>query len=172
MLRSAPPPKIEPREWFNPLDPLGADYHKFLIEQYKVYVDTTNKVSDRRGSAHTLLLTVNTSLITVYGLVLAKDMPLAAAHGPWTWLVPVAGLLVSLTWFLLIRSYRELNSAKFKVVNEVERRLPAQLFDLEWQYLERGETIRYTPLTHMEQYVPFAFGFFYVALLGVALHLF
>src|SRR5205823_6786097 len=123
----ASPQKVEPSASFGPLDPFGADYHKLLIEQYKVYVDTTNKVSDRRGSAHTLLLTVNTSLITVYGLVLAKDMPLAAAHGPWTWLVPLAGLLVSLTWFLLIRSYRVLNGAKFKVVNEIERRLPAQL---------------------------------------------
>jgi hypothetical protein len=143
-----------------------------LIKQYKVYVDTTNKVSDRRGSAHTLLLTVNTSLITVYGLVLAKDTPLAAVHGPWTWLLPIVGLLVSFTWFLLIRSYRALNSAKFKVVSGIERRLPAQLFDLEWKYLERGETMRYTPLTHVEQYVPLAFGLFYVALLGVSLHLF
>ena len=166
------PRKIEPPESFSPTDAFGADYQKLLIEQYKVYVDTTNKVSDRRGSAHTLLLTVNTSLITVYGLVLAKDTPLAAAHGPWTWLLPIVGLLVSFTWFLLIRSYRALKSAKFKVVGEIERRLPAQLFDLEWQYLERGETMRYTPLTHVEQYVPVAFGLFYVALLGVSLHLF
>src|ERR1700736_5787743 len=99
------PRDIKPSDWFNPVESFGADYTKMLIEQYKVYVDTTNKVSDRRGSAHTLVLTVNTSLVTVYGLVLAKDTPLAAAHGPWTWLVPVAGLLVSFTWFLLIRLY-------------------------------------------------------------------
>jgi hypothetical protein len=133
MLRPTLPRKIEPPESFSPTDSFGSNYQKLLIEQYKVYVvDTTNKVSDRRGSAHTLLLTVNTSLITVYGLVLAKDAPLAASHGPWTWLLPIVGLLVSFTWFLLIRSYRALNSAKFKVVSEIERRLPAQLFDLEW----------------------------------------
>jgi hypothetical protein len=84
----------------------------------------------------------------------------------------VAGLLISFAWFLLIRSYRALNSAKFKAINEIETRLPAQLFDLEWQYLERGKTIRYTPLTHVEQYVPLAFGIFYLALLGVPFHLY
>jgi hypothetical protein len=166
------PEKTASRESFLPPASFGADYHKLLMEQYKVYVDTTNKISDRRGFAHTLLLTVNTSLVTVYGLVLTKDSPLTAAHGPWTWLVPVAGLLVSVTWFLLIRSYRALNDAKFRVVNDIESRLPAQLFDLEWQYLERGETIRFTPLSHVEQYIPLAFSLFYIALLSIALHLF
>src|ERR1700730_15375939 len=106
------PRDIKPSDWFNPVESFAADYTKMLIEQYKLYVDTTNKVSDRRGSAHTLLLTVNTSLVTAYGLVLAKDTPVTATHGPWIWLGSVAGLLVSITWFLLIRAYRALNSAK------------------------------------------------------------
>jgi hypothetical protein len=69
MVRSTPA-TIDPPRSFAHADQFGKDYHKVLIEQYKVYVDSTNKVSHRRGSAHTLLLTVNTSLITVYGLVL------------------------------------------------------------------------------------------------------
>lgn len=162
-------PTIDPKQWFNPPEAFSTQYEKLLIEQYKLYVDTTNKTSDRRGTAHTLLLTVNTSLITVYGLVIAKDTTLASAHGPWMWLVPLVGLLVAIAWFMLIRAYRALNTGKFKVIHELEARLPARLFDLEWEFLRRGEGWQYTPLTHMEQYIPIAFGIFYLALLGVLL---
>jgi hypothetical protein len=164
--------KIDTAAWFNSVEPFGEEYFKLLLEQYKLYVDTTNKVSDRRGTAHTLLLTVNTSLVTVYGLVIGKDTTLAAAHGPWMWLVPLAGLLVAITWFMLIRAYRALNAGKFKVIHELELRLPGRLFDLEWEFLERGEGWKYTPLSHMEQYIPAAFGLFYLGLLGAAAGLF
>jgi len=163
-------PTVDPKQYFSPREEFSAEYEKLLIEQYKLYVDTTNKTSDRRGTAHTLLLTVNTSLVTVYGLIIGKDATLASAHGPWTWLVPLAGLLVTITWFMLIRAYRALNSGKFKVIHELEARLPARLFDLEWEFLRRGEGWEYIPLTHMEQYVPVAFGIFYLALLGAAVH--
>lgn len=85
------------------------------------------------------------------------------------WLVPLVGLLVAIAWFMLIRAYRALNTGKFKVIHELEARLPARLFDLEWEFLRRGEGWQYTPLTHMEQYIPIAFGIFYLALLGVLL---
>jgi hypothetical protein len=160
---------LHPADWFNPPERFGDEYLRFLLEQYKLYVETTNKISDRRGNAHTLLLTVNTSLVTVYGLVLGKD-PIDKVQGPWTWLVPIAGLIVAITWFLLIRYYRSLNSAKFEVIHQVETRLPIRLFDLEWQYLGRGRTWRHVPLTHVEQYIPVAFGSFYIALLAVAAH--
>lgn len=163
--------RIDPAAWFNSPEVFGTEYNKLLLEQYALYVETSNKVSDRRGTAHTLLLTVNTSLVTVYGLVIGKDTTLTSAHGPWMWLVPFAGLLVTITWFLLIRAYRALNGAKFKVIHELESRLPGRLFDLEWEFLERGEGWRYTPLSHMEQYIPVAFGVFYLCLLAVAVRL-
>src|SRR5882757_5998880 len=69
--------------WFAESSSFGTNFHSVLLEQYKLYVETTNNISDRRGTAHTLLLTVNTSLVTVYGLVIGKDATLASAHGPW-----------------------------------------------------------------------------------------
>jgi hypothetical protein len=175
---TSPPPNlgksatiIDPSDWFNPPERFGAEYAKLLLEQYKLYVDSANKVSDRRGTAHTLLLTVNTSLVTVYGLVIGKDTTLASTHGPWMWLVPLAGLLVAITWFLLIRAYRALNSGKFQVIHELEARLPGRLFDLEWEFLQRGKGWKYTPLSHTEQYIPVAFGLFYVVLLTTAAHI-
>ena len=48
--------------------------------------------------------------------------------------MPAAAGLVSLSWLLLIRSYRNLNKAKFKVISELEDRLPVAPFDREWEH--------------------------------------
>lgn len=156
--------EIDSDNWFVSSPITDQSQLNVLLEQYKLYVATTSNISDRRGAAHTLLLTVNTSLVTVYGLMLGKDGIISSVHGPWRWMLPLVGMLVVLTWFYLVRSYRALNSAKFKVIDEIEKRLSVRMFDLEWEYLRRGDGSIYAPLTHVEQYVPIAFGAFYLAL--------
>ncbi|HUB14011.1 MAG TPA: hypothetical protein VMB34_18825 [Acetobacteraceae bacterium] len=160
-----------PAGWFSNHD-FGEDYTRLLLEQYKLYVDTTNKISDRRGAAHTLLLTVNTSLITVYGFLLSQQTTSGVQRAPWVWIVPVAGMLIAAAWYLLVRSYRALNSAKFAVIREIESRLPARLFELEWHYINHGGGRAYLQLTRIEQYVPVVFGLCYVAALLSALRIY
>ena len=72
--------------------------------------------------------------------------------------------MVCITWLALIRSYRDLNTAKFKVIHELEQRLPAALFDCEWEHAQRGEGSAYRPLTHIEPYVPLVFAALYLIL--------
>ena len=154
--------------WLNDQDEFSGDRAKMLLEQYKLFVETTSKVSDRRGAANTFLLTANTALVTVCGLVAGKDVAVStAAAGPWRWVIPVAGLTLCLAWFALIRAYRALNTAKFAVIHELERHLPARLFDWEWHHLERGKSWLYTPLTHVEQFVPGVFAAIYIGLMIV-----
>jgi len=143
----------------------AGDRYKLLMEQYKLYVDSSSKVSDRRGAANTFLLTTNTALVTVYGVVAGRDAALSTEEGPWRWLIPLAGIVLSLAWFALIRAYRELNTAKFAVIHELERDLPARLFDIEWVHLKQGKTWLYTPLSHVEQIVPMVFAAIYLALI-------
>lgn len=80
----------------------------------------------------------------------------------------MAGLTIlltqCLTWFVMMRSYRQLNSAKYAVIGALERRLPAFAYsDAEWDALGRGrDWRRYVPLTRVEQWVPLIFGAAYV----------
>lgn len=137
----------------------GPDYRQHLLEQYKLFVESADRVSERRTSANNYLLTVNAFLVTLYGL--------AAGWGDnraWAFVVPVAGVLVCITWLVLIRSYRNLNTAKFKVIHELEEQLPAALFDREWEHAQRGEGKAYKPLTHVEPYIPFVFAALYLIL--------
>lgn len=142
----------------------GDGFTKDLFEQYKLYVDSAQKISERRVSANNYLLTVNAFLVTLYGLALARDY-----KDHWMTLVPVAGLLVSMTWHEIIKSYRDLNTVKFKIIHELEQQMPAALFAYEWKLLDDGKGDTYLPLSHLEGRVPLVFVVLYVLLIIVGL---
>ncbi|MCX5197016.1 hypothetical protein OOK31_24490 [Streptomyces sp. NBC_00249] len=95
----------------------------------------------------------------------------ATAGGKWQdapVLAAVAGLIIlltqCLTWFVMVRSYRQLNGAKFVVIGALEKKLPAFAYsEAEWFLLGEGRDWRkYLPLTHVEQWVPLIFATAYV----------
>lgn len=141
----------------------GDSFKSDLFEQYKLYVESAEKISERRVSANNYLLTVNAFLVTLYGLLAASPY-----KGGWAVLVPVAGVLVSLTWHRIITSYRDLNTVKFRVIHELEREMPAALYDYEWRKAEEGRGKAYHPLTHLERWVPVIFMLLYVLLAVIA----
>ena len=137
----------------------GDSWRSDLFEQYKMYVESAEKISERRVAANNYLLTVNAFLVTLYGLLAASPY-----MGSWAVLVPVAGILVSLTWYRIITSYRDINTVKFGVIHELEQQLPAALYDYEWQKAEGGRGKTYHPLSHLERWVPIIFIGLYVLL--------
>lgn len=140
----------------------GDSFRADLFEQYKLYVESAEKTSERRVAANNYLLTVNAFLVTLYGLVAASRF-----NTFWTILVPVAGFLVALTWHRIITSYRDLNSVKFEVIHELEQHMPAALYDYEWHKAEEGQGNAYHPLSHLERWVPIIFMVLYVLLGGL-----
>lgn len=142
-------------------DSYGASFRADLFAQYKLYVESADKISERRVSANNYLLTVNAFLVTLYGLLAASPY-----KGSWAVLVPVAGVLVSLTWYRIIASYRDLNTVKFKVIHELEQQMPAAPYQYEWHKAEQGRGKAYHPLTHLERWVPIVFMLLYL-LLGI-----
>lgn len=130
----------------------GESFNATLFEQYRLYVASAEKISERRVSANNYLLTVNASLVTLYGLLATSQ-----CGSYWTTLVPVAGVLVSLTWYRIITSYRDLNTVKFKVIHEIEQQMPAALYEYEWEVADKGQGKAYHPLSHLEQWIPIIF---------------
>jgi hypothetical protein len=137
----------------------GESFKAHLLEQYKLYVESAEKVSERRLSANNYLLTVNAFLVTLYGLLAGSPY-----KSSWTVLVPIAGVLVSLTWYRIITSYRDLNTVKFQVIHELEQEMPAALYAYEWHKAEEGRGKVYHPLTHLERWVPLIFVLLYLLL--------
>lgn len=140
----------------------GVRYRAAVLEQYKLYVETADRISQRRAVANTFFLTLNTAIFTVIG-VFWKDRPSAPEAALAFPLIVVLGQCFA--WFYLVRAYRQLNSAKFAVVGELETRLPASPYwRAEWYALgEGGDRARYWPLTHIEKWIPILFGATYLA---------
>lgn len=134
-----------------------------LLEQYKLYVEMMDKVSERRHQANSFFLTANTFLITALTGFVSLTQHSSIQFG-WIIIAAVAGIVFSLTWRSLINSYGQLNSGKFKIIHLLETRLPAKLFDAEWDALNRGDGTIYKPFTQTETNVPLVFSVLYAML--------
>ena len=136
-----------------------------------MYVQTSQQVSDRRQNSNNYLLTLNSSLVTLFVVLLSTF-----GHHRWNVLIPITGLVICFIWYSLVDSYKDLNTAKFAVIHELENQLPAALFRHEWFVCghNRKKTDKpiediYVPLTHLERWIPWAFAVLYVGLGAYAL---
>ena len=141
----------------------GEKYKDHLLVQYKLYVEMADKVSERRQSANNFLLTVNSVLVSLFGIL--SGFGTSQQESTWRYFLPLAGLLVSITWATIIRSYRQLNSGKFKVIQQIESELPMAPYETEWKILGEGKGKQYSPFTHVEQIIPCIFAGLYVLLM-------
>lgn len=158
------PEKLPPQLIRQTKESYGESFKTDLFEQYKLYVESAEKISERRVSANNYLLTVNAFLVTLHGLVAASRY-----HSSWTILVPIAGFLVSLTWHRVITSYHDMNTVKFKVIHELEQHMPAALYEYEWEKAHGVRGKVYYPVSHLERWIPIIFMILYVllVLLGI-----
>lgn len=143
----------------------GAEsYRGAILDQYKLYVEMADRISSRRGLTNTFFLTLNTFLFTTAAAVW-KDHPHVHLTTAELVLLLVVALAQSVAWWMIVRSYRQLNAGKYMVVGLLEERLPASPYwKAEWQALGEGKDLRrYLPLTHVEQWVPLIFAAVYVA---------
>ena len=142
-------------------------FHTTLLEQYKLYVQSAENVSSRRVASSRYLLTVNAALVALYGF---QSQILSL---PWlALLVPILGILVSLLWHRIIASHRNLNSIKFKIIHDLEQKLPVALYTHEWWLADGGRGKRYRTITNIEQWIPLVFFVLHLILLIVFVYQF
>ncbi|WP_170330774.1 RipA family octameric membrane protein [Ruegeria arenilitoris] len=143
------------------------DETKETFELYKLYLATAEKVSDRRNTANVWMLSVNSAVISLYGyLSSGKASVDDASRLTWQWAIPLAGILICIAWQLLLRSYGQLNAAKFTVLQEMEVNMDQKVFTDEWAHLESN---RRRDFHKLEGMIPMAFACLYILLLGAAL---
>jgi len=150
--------EIDAQSYAEPAD----KYQAALMEQYKVYVEMADRVSGRRMLANTFFLSLNTAVFTVIGVFLQHKHQGA----PWLLVIPLIAVVGQCAaWFYLVRSYRQLSTAKYEVAGLLEEKLPASPYwRAEWTALGEGkDRSKYWPLSHLEQGVPILFAATYIA---------
>lgn len=135
-------------------DEYGDNYQAHLLEQYKLYVEMADRVSQRRDQSNRFYVTIVSALVALL-VVMAR---LGAADSVWAaalLIVGLFGMALSVIWVINIKSYRRLNTAKFDVINAIESQLPTAGYSDEWERLRPKDGRRqYFQLTRVEQLVP------------------
>jgi hypothetical protein len=129
------------------------------IDIYKAFIDTAERTIERRMRANQFYFSVIAALVIAYAYLAesrlkatattlsagvpstatapdasataAIDAAASAAFAPPLWVLPLFLLVVSVSWLMLLRSFRTLSAAKYATINEIEADLPLQPFQRE-----------------------------------------
>lgn len=130
---------------------------KEYLELYKLHAELADRVSQRREGANRLYVSLLVGLVVFVAALLRFRTDGISAD---TVLIctGVLGMLLSTSWYIVIRSYRQLNTGKFRALQELESHLAYPFFTKEWELLEQGEEWRrYWKLTVVETGLPLIF---------------
>lgn len=148
----------------------GEKYNEHLLQQYLLYVQMADKVSERRLLANTFFLTANTAIISALGVIVAVFPVERIAGGITALIALVTPGFLCYAWYRIVKSYAQLNTGKFAVIHKIERELPHALYEDEWNELGRGlDSSKYKPLTDVEKLVPLLFVVVYLVIGVLAL---
>lgn len=166
------------------LDPPDESEQETLLEQYKTYLDTIQHFDEQRLHVHEFFMTINSFLGTLFGAI--GGYLFASEKGHVLLLLPLAivGFSFSYVWYLWVTNYTTVNKAKWDVIYDMEKKLPYQPFQSEWDgkgNLKRNMTNppnyfswiwapkkdAYYSVSGINSLLPQLFGWMYIALVVI-----
>lgn len=121
-----------------------------MFEQYKMFVESAEKTSDKRITQNNIYLTLNLAFLSVLTLQdLNKSLSI---------LTSVVGVIVCIIWFLTIINYSKRNKVKFDIINELEEEFN-DLYKEEWKRISV-----LTSLSTYERLISIIFAFVYIVM--------
>jgi len=133
---------------------------------YKKYLDMADRISDRRQTSNNYFLALNTAIVGLVGYSRLGLQDTGFFLNRLAWIISIVGIIICFVWYRMVRSYKDLNSGKFKVIHQIEKLLPIRPFDAEWDILGRGKDRQlYLPFTHLEIYVPLVFALLHLGII-------
>ena len=135
-----------------------------LLEIYKLHAELADRVSQRREGANRLYVSLLIGLALFVAALLRFGTDGISADTVLFW-AGVLGAVLATSWYIVIRSYRQLNTAKFNALQDLESRLAYPFFTKEWELLGEGKKrSRYWRLTVVETALPCALFLIFVGL--------
>lgn len=136
-----------------------------LFEQYKIFLQTSESVVERRQNVNNFYISVNSAIVAVFGAIGSFGF-----DGNWKYYlgiaVPIVGIILCYSWMRIIKAYGSLNSSKMKIINILERKLPASLYEAEWKVqTDRLNLKPYISFTESEIRIPKIFICIYLIII-------
>jgi hypothetical protein len=151
---------------FKYLEKIYQEDRQLLLEQYKIMVGSTEKVTDQRMRVNNLFFTVTSSIISL-SLVVGKAFEFSIVGAIGMLALSIMAFVVTFLWEKLVRSYGKLNTGKFTVIDQIEKRLRTNMFEHEWRILQQD--VGYESNTETEAKIVGRFRWFVLAVILVEL---
>jgi len=97
-----------------------------MFEQYKMYKDETEKLTETRQTVSNFYLLMNGALLTLIGVILDPGQK-PAIISVVLLLSSAVGVIISNSWLNMVNYYKILNTSKQRLINAIEESLPLQL---------------------------------------------
>lgn len=123
------------------------------FEQYKLFIESAEKNSDKRITQNNIYLTINIAFISY---ISTKVLDLKQNI-----IMTIIGILICIVWLCTINNYAKRNKVKFEIMNESEY---GTLYKEEWKRINI-----LTSLTTYEKISSVIFIILYIALFIVKL---
>jgi len=140
----------------NPFGPNQFDY----LSLYKIYLDSIEKVSDRRSQTNRFYILLHSGLLaiisTVITIISSKELNEAVLPADKLFIlikviilaVSILSIFFCILWFITIISYKQLNGGKFRVLFKIEEKIPFRCFKDEWEVeLGKGDGYNINSIT-------------------------
>lgn len=135
-----------------------------LLEQYRLFAETSEALVNRRQNANSFYITANTALITIAATAFSLGGDLISKLMI-TLVLTIPGILLNHSWSKILEAYGITNSSKMKILGMLEKRLAASLYDAEWQVMSNQYNEKqYVSFTEGEKSIPRIFTGVYAAI--------
>jgi len=135
----------------------GDRYKDHVLEQYKVFLEGMEKNSERRRTVLQFFIGANTAIFALVGFTFDLGSPLTKLMARLA--IAAAGVVVCIIFFYLFRSHKQLSSAKFRVIEQIEELLPLKPYSCEWSILKKNtEKTGYLSSSKLEALLTLIFG--------------
>lgn len=126
-------------------------------EEYKLFVENTQKLSERRQKANEVLLAINTSIFTILAFFV-KDSGFTSWR-LFLFSIPLfaVGILSCILWQRIITQFKALIGWRYEQLRNMEKQMPNsyQLITKEWDegYAPQGDKERFG-FARLEVWIP------------------
>jgi len=136
-----------------------------ILEIYKLHVEMIDRLSSRRSSMNQYYIGILSALIGLISML--NWIKISYWGGITNILIGSIGVIICFIWKINIQSYKQLSSAKFRVLDKIESKLEFQFYKDEWGLLKNSK--KYKTFTSIEKIIPMLMVIRFLALLVIAL---
>jgi hypothetical protein len=145
----------------NANEPVDQD---LLIDQYRIMIETSETMMERRQQLGTMYTTICTAVLAFLGAACTFDEKILSVFCAF-----VSGLIIIFfchNWKKSMDSYDLNNRGKFAVIEEIEKYLPANMFECEYRYKTMNGIKSYS---NREKILPTIFQAFGIIIMAVSI---